>query len=214
MKGVANGTVPPLAAAAAETPKISTGIASGSTRIAINRPPRRRLTVSAAPIAPRKVKAGVPARSVTVTPASALSVEREHQSEERRGDDQRQAGDRPMGETFDRNHEFERHIGGQDEIERSVLLIRLEQPVEAEQRRQQRRDPQNCRTDAGEQHEIGPDRERHDGDEDQEEDETHRRAAADAAGDGDFASEKGEEGLSHAGCPRRSSRAPASPSGA
>ena len=70
-KGVQNGTVPPLAAPAAETPKISTGTVKGRISTAISRPPRRRLTVSAAPMAPMKVSAGVPTSSEAATPASA-----------------------------------------------------------------------------------------------------------------------------------------------
>ena len=59
--GVRNGAAPPLAAEAAATPKISTGIVSGSTSTAISSPPRRSETVRAAPIAPIMVRAGVPA---------------------------------------------------------------------------------------------------------------------------------------------------------
>jgi hypothetical protein len=68
--GLRNGPPPPLAAEAAATPKISTGIVSGRTRIAIKRPPRLSETVSAAPIAPTIVSAGVPAASVAATSAS------------------------------------------------------------------------------------------------------------------------------------------------
>ena len=51
-------------------------------------------------------------------------------------------------------------LGGQKEIERAILLIGLEQPVEAQQRREQRRDPEDRRTDAGQQRLIRADRER------------------------------------------------------
>jgi len=65
--GVAKGTKESGPALAAATPKISTGTQSGKIKIASNRPPRRRLTVSAAPMAPIKVRAGVPASSESVT---------------------------------------------------------------------------------------------------------------------------------------------------
>ena len=62
-----NGSGPTIAAFEAATPKISTGIVSGSTSTAISSPPRRSATVSAAPIRPMKVSAGVPASSVSAT---------------------------------------------------------------------------------------------------------------------------------------------------
>ena len=53
---------------------MSTGIASGSTSTAMRRPPRRSDTVSAAPIAPIMVSAGVPAASVAATSASGVGA--------------------------------------------------------------------------------------------------------------------------------------------
>ena len=47
---------------------------SGSTSTAIRRPPRLSDTVSAAPIAPIMVKAGVPAASVAATRASGFGT--------------------------------------------------------------------------------------------------------------------------------------------
>src|ERR1700692_3076875 len=58
---------PDIAACEAATPKISTGIDSGSTSTASNNPPRCRVTAKAAPIMPVKVSAGVPASSVKAT---------------------------------------------------------------------------------------------------------------------------------------------------
>src|SRR5674476_1488302 len=60
---------PDIAACEAATPKISTGIDSGSTSTASSRPPRCSVTASAAPIMPVKVSAGVPASSVSATVA-------------------------------------------------------------------------------------------------------------------------------------------------
>src|ERR1700730_12359181 len=65
--GVAKGTIEPAPAPAAATPKIRTGTQSGKIKTANNSPPRRRLTVNAAPIAPIKVRAGVHATSESVT---------------------------------------------------------------------------------------------------------------------------------------------------
>src|SRR3972149_3275589 len=50
VKGGPKGAGPTMAALAAATPKISTGIVNGSTNTANNKPPRRNATDSAAPI--------------------------------------------------------------------------------------------------------------------------------------------------------------------
>src|SRR5450432_4528373 len=65
--GVPNDSGPDIAACDAATPKISTGIDSGSTSTASSNPPRCSVTASAAPIMPVKVSAGVPANSVNAT---------------------------------------------------------------------------------------------------------------------------------------------------
>src|SRR3984893_2740694 len=65
--GVAKGTIEPAPAPAAATPKIRTGTQSGKIKTANNSPPRRRLTVNAAPTAPITVRAGVHATSESVT---------------------------------------------------------------------------------------------------------------------------------------------------
>ena len=67
--GTWNGTVPPLAAAALETPKISTGVASGRISTAISNPPRLMPGRERGAIAPSIVSAGVPARSDKEIPA-------------------------------------------------------------------------------------------------------------------------------------------------
>src|ERR1700723_2856312 len=65
--GVPNDNGPEIAASEAATPKISTGIDSGSTSPASSNPPRCKVTASAAPIMPVKVSAGVPTSSVSAT---------------------------------------------------------------------------------------------------------------------------------------------------
>src|SRR4030081_2222237 len=65
--GAPNDNGPDIAACEAATPKISTGIDSGSTSTASSSPPRCSVTASAAPIMPVKVSAGVPASSVKAT---------------------------------------------------------------------------------------------------------------------------------------------------
>ena len=193
VNGVPNGTGPTIAALEAATPKISTGIVSGSTSTGSSNPPRRSATDSAAPISPMKVSAGVPASSVSATAPMARSSRLRNSAEQRRGDHQRQAGGEPMRERLGRDREFERRRAHHDQIERAVLVIGGEQPVEREQARQQRAEPQDRRADAREQREIGPDRERHQRHDDQEEQHAHQRAAADADRDAHVAHEQGGE---------------------
>ena len=96
------------AAAAAATPKISTGMVSGSTSTAISRPPRRRRAVSAAPIAPIMVRAGVPASSEAATPASADGSSPSIRPNSGAATMSGKAVSRPMRGAFDQHHEFER----------------------------------------------------------------------------------------------------------
>src|SRR3954471_8331624 len=65
--GVPNDSGPDIAACDAATPKIKTGIDSGSTSTASSKPPRCSVTASAAPIMPVNVSAGVPTSSVSAT---------------------------------------------------------------------------------------------------------------------------------------------------
>src|ERR1700730_14662305 len=88
VNGVSNGIGPTTAALVAATPKISTGMVSGSTRTGSSRPPR---------------------------------PTRRH----------------PMGGCFGRHHHFERRPRHQDQIERSVLMVGGEQPIEGEERGEQ-----------------------------------------------------------------------------
>src|SRR5260221_5735036 len=67
--GVPNDNGPDIAACEAATPKIKTGIDSGSTSTASNSPPRCSVTAIAAPIMPVKVNACVPANTVNTTAA-------------------------------------------------------------------------------------------------------------------------------------------------
>ncbi len=124
-----------------------------------------------------------------------------------------------MRNALHRDHELERRAAHQDEIERAVLVVGGKQPVERQQARQQRREPEDRRADALEQREIRPERERHQRDHDQKEQHAHQRAAADAHGDAHVADEDGGErahGSPLAGrtASSRSSVRPPSPIGA
>src|SRR5665213_83892 len=150
--GGRNGVGPTMTEAAALTPKISTGMVNGSTSAATSRPPRPSAAVSAAPMAPMSVSAGVPASSVAVVA--------------------------PGAKTFRQHGQFERLPGKDQQIERAVVAIVAEQAVNVEQRRQQCADPQHRRADARQQLEVGADAERNDGDNRQEKHDADERAAA------------------------------------
>ena len=170
---------------------------SGSTSTAISRPPRRSETVSAAPIAPIIVKAGVPTSRLAATRPSALASSASMSPNSGLDHDERQRAGRPMGGAFDEDDDLQRRPGVDQQIERAVLLFALKQAIEAEQRGEQRGDPQDRRTDAREQVEVGTDRKRHDRDEDQEEHRAGRSAAADSPGDPPFPQKESGHRHSH-----------------
>lgn len=66
--------------------------------------------------------------------------------------------------------EFQRQRRATDQVKRTVLLIGLKQAVEPNQRRQQRPQPKDRRTDPRQQVEVGPEREWDQDDDRQEED--------------------------------------------
>ena len=119
---------------------------------------------------------------------------RQHQPEQGAHDDERESARCPVGGAFDEDSDFERQRSGNENIERAVFVIGLEQPIESEQGREQRREPENRRTKPGQQIEVGPKRERHHCDQDEEEHRADRRAAADAPRDAQFADEEGASG--------------------
>ena len=74
-------------------------------------------------------------------------------------------------------YEFERQAGNDELVQRSVIAIVLEQPVEPEQGREQRCDPQHRRSDAREQWHVRPDAKRNHRDNRQKEDQARESAA-------------------------------------
>ena len=96
-----------------------------------------------------------------------------------------------MRDRFRRHRQFERHAAHHQQVERAVVVVGREQPVERQQARQQRAQPQDRRTDAREQSEVGAERERHHGHDDQEKQRAHQRAAADANGEPHVAQRRG-----------------------
>ena len=104
-----------------------------------------------------------------------------------------------MGGGLDGKRKFERDTRRQDQVERAVLLVHGDQPVEREQAREQRAEPQDGRADPGQQREIGADGERHQRHDDQEEQYADQRTAADPHGEPQIAQEQcGQRG--HDGC--------------
>ena len=66
-------------------------------------------------------------------------------------------------------------------------MVGLKEPVEPEEGGEQRRDPQDRRPEPRQEVEVGPEREGHDRDENEEEHRADRRAAADAPRNAPFA---------------------------
>ena len=96
--------------------------------------------------------AGVPTSSVSAVAPMPRRLHIEEQAEQRRGDDQRQHARRPVREAF-HQHGQRQHVavaGKDQKVERAVLAVGLEQPVEAEQARRAARrstgSPGRCAT--------------------------------------------------------------------
>ena len=162
------------------TPKISTGIDSGSTSTGSSRPPRRSVTASAAPITPMRVSAGVPASSVSATAQHRAAVEIEQQAEQRARRRSAAGRRRASARAPWRGQTSSSGVAAHhDQVERAVLVVGQEQPVERQQARQQRADPQDRRPEPRQQIEVGPDGERHQRDDAEEKQHADRGAAAD-----------------------------------
>ena len=139
-------------------------------------------------------------------------VEIEQQPQHRGGDDQRQSGGQPVRQRLGGAGQFQRRPAHHDQIERAVVMVGHEQPVEREQACQQRAEPEDRRSEPRQQRQIGSDRERHQHHHGEKEQHADQRAAADPQRDPDVpANQGGERG--HDAPPIRNSRA-AIPSGA
>src|SRR5271166_782209 len=123
-----------------------------------------------------------------------LSSHAEHEAEERRDDDEGERARRPVSRALNEHDDLEWRRRGHHHVERAVVLVGLKEPVEAEQRRKQGRDPKDRRAEPREKVEVGPQREGHDGDQDQKERGADRSAAPDAPGDAPFTDEEGGGG--------------------
>src|ERR1700712_4725893 len=131
--GVPNDSGPDIAACEAATPKISTGIDSGSTHTPSNNPPRWSVTASAAPIMPVNVSAGVPTSKVSAT--AAVAETSRFNNSPRTGvaiTSGNPAGD-PVRQRFRRAGQFQRGPAHHDQVEGTVVMVRREQPIERQQ---------------------------------------------------------------------------------
>ena len=82
---------------------------------------------------PVNVSAGVPASSVKATADVAIASRFNSNPSNGRGDDQRQSGREPVRQRFGGAGQFQRCAAHHDQIERTVVMIGHEQPVEREQ---------------------------------------------------------------------------------
>jgi len=151
---------PVIAPCEAATPKISTGIDSGSTSTASNNPPRCMVTASAAPIMPGKGQRRRAGEQGQGDGRGRQRIEIEQQAEHRGCNDQRQSGGNPMRQRFRGAGEFQGSAAHHDQIERAILVIGHEQPIEREQACEQRAEPEDRRPEPRQKRQIGPDRER------------------------------------------------------
>ena len=154
-----------------------------------------------------KVSAGVPAKQRQRNPAHRRQFDIEHEAEHRRDHDQRQGRRQPMRDGLGRDRQFERHGAHHQQVERAILVIGGEQPVERQQAGEQRAQPQDRRADLCQQFEVGADGEGHHRDHDEEEQRADQRAAADAHGQPHVANEQGGESAVMRALPMRSVRA-------
>ena len=102
-----------------------------------------------------------------------------------------------MGEALDRGDERQRQLPGDQHVERAVLVVVMEDAIGREKRGKKERHPQNTRSDASQQIEIGPKSERRDGDHHEIEAERGSDRAAFAQGKLHVAGKK-SEGRAHA----------------
>ena len=115
---------------------------SGSTSTAMSSPPRRSATVSAAPIRPMKVSA---VAGEAAGPRGWRRRPRSTGERRRHCNHQRQAGGGPVRDGLGGERKLERRARHQDEVERAVVVVRRDQPVEREQARQQCAEPEDRR---------------------------------------------------------------------
>src|SRR4051795_11119286 len=109
-----------------------------------------------------------------------------------------------MSGAFGKDNQLERRVAHLHDIERALLMIGLKQAIEAEQRREEHRNPQYRRADAGEKVEIGPDREGEDCGKDEKEYDPNRVSAAAAPRDCEFApKQRGKRGPHQASAAER-----------
>src|SRR5580693_1953843 len=87
-------------------------------------------------------------------------IEIDQQREKRAGQRQRQAGRHPMRGAFCKHRKLEREARKGQQIELAILIIRLEQPVERQQSREQCRHPDDAGADALQDLRLGTDAER------------------------------------------------------
>ena len=110
------------------------------------RPRRARAPrVSAAASPPISDRVGVPTSRVQASATSPRPVEAEQHAQQRRQHGERQAGHDPVSEAFGERRQLERPRRQQQQIERAVVVVGGEQPLERQQRGEQARRTTGCR---------------------------------------------------------------------
>src|SRR5215831_13308748 len=120
-------------------------------------------------------------------------IEIDQQREKRACQSQRQARRHPVRGAFGEYCKLERKVRKRQQIEFSVPIIRLEQPVERQQRREQRRHPDDAGTNALQDLRLGTDPKREQDDRENEEPEDKSGVAALAQGEAQIAPKQAEK---------------------
>ncbi len=166
----------------APPPKITGGAISGSTIIAMISPPRRLPSASAAPSPPTKANARPPIAAVPKISGARRERRAQRCGGDRRGQRQRRAGRGPVGEALDRRDRLQRRRPQRQQVERAVLEVALEHPLQREQRGQRQRDPGDAGGDRRQPLRLGAGGERDQRGDRRVEAERQQRAAAAAPG--------------------------------
>ena len=131
--GVPNDSGPDIAACEAATPKISTGIDSGSTSTASSKPAAVECHGERRADHSRERQRRRSDQQRQRHRRGRGGVEIEQQPEHRACHDQRHAGGEPVRQRFRGTGQFQRRPAHHDQVERTVLVVGREQAVEREQ---------------------------------------------------------------------------------
>ena len=140
------------------------------SRIPPSAPARGRPAVSAATATASAASAGVPTATDDQRGDQSLAFEAEQEAARNGGEQQQGREGQPMAEDLGGADRFLAGAGHRQLVEHAVGAVRLDQPLDRQQGGGERRDPQDAAADPRQQPGVGPDGERRQGGDQQEED--------------------------------------------